>query len=112
MSQILLPASFENITHRKDGSSKLSFETRELTGEEIMMLLGFRNSSGWMQFSENKEMKAPEIDAELDLKSPSERQKNALYVLYKSKPRESTFNVFYSENMEKIINSILKNVAK
>ncbi len=110
MTQITLPASFENITHRKDGSSKLSFETRELTGEEIMLLLGFRNSEGWLMFSQNKEFKVPEMEAELDLKSPSERLRNALYVLYKDEPRVSTFQTYYNENMEKLINIILGKV--
>lgn len=112
MSQITLPASFDNLAHRKDGSTSIKFDTRELNGEEVMTLLGFRNSEGWLMFSQNNEFKIPEIDAELDLKSPSERLKNALYVLYKDEPRITTFQTYYNENMEKLINIILSKVKK
>ena len=101
-----------NFTPKKDGSITIKFDSRELSAEEYLMVLGFRNVEGWLLFSENKEMKAPDIDAELDLKSPSERLKNALYVYYKDKPRVNTFNSFYNENMEKIIQLVLNKMKK
>ena len=78
MSQITLPAQFDNISLRKDGSCLLKFESRELTAEQLFTILQFRNTEGWLLFSQNREMKAPEMEAELDTKSPSERLKNAL----------------------------------
>lgn len=85
MNQITLPAQFDNISLRKDGSCLLKFETRELSAEELFTILQYRNTDGWLLFSQNKDMKAPEIEAELDTKSPSERLKNALYVRFMDK---------------------------
>ena len=112
MSQITLPAQFDNLAHRKDGSVKLSFETRELTAEEIMQLLGFRNSEGWLLFSQSKELKVPEEEANLDLKSPSELLRDALYVRFKEKNVVGTFQTYYNEQMEKIRQMVLKDIKK
>jgi hypothetical protein len=77
------------------------------------MLLGFRNSEGWIQYSQSNEFKAPPNEApNLDLKSPSELQKDALYVWYKDEPRTETFNSFYNTQMERIRQGILSKVKK
>lgn len=112
MTQLLLPAMLNNFTPKKDGSITIKFDSRELSAEEYLMILGFRNTEGWLQFSQNQDMKAPDIDAELDLKSQSQRLKDALYVYYKDESRVTTFNSFYNENMEKIIQLVLNKVKK
>ena len=92
---LILPAMLDNLGLRKDGSVKLSFETRELTGDEINIILGYRNIEGWLQFDQNKEfVPAPETDAQLDGKSERERQEDLLYVLYKLKNITATFQTF------------------
>lgn len=112
MSQITLPSVFDNLAHRKDGSVKLTFETRELNAEEIMMLLGFRNTEGWLAFSPNKELKIPEGESNLDLKSPSELLRDALYVRFKEKNVVGTFQTYYNEQMEKIRQLVLRDIKK
>lgn len=111
MSQIELPAQFDNISLRKDGSISLKFESRELSAEELFTVLQFRNTDGWVLFSQNKEMKAPDIEAELDTKSPSERLKNALYVRFMDKKVNGTFRTYYEQQMEKVIQQVLKDVS-
>jgi len=113
MNGIILPASFDNLSLRKDGSVSLKFDTRELTGEEITSLLNFRNVEGWLQFNQNKDFKAPpQENANLDLKSPSELQRGAIYVWYKDSKSEQTFETFYNTKMEQIRQGILSKISK
>ncbi len=107
MTTLLLPASLDNLSLRKDGSILLKFETREMSGQEISDILGFRNTLGWMQFSQNSDFRPPpKENAVLDIKSPSERLRDVIFIYYKQGLQDKTFETFYSEYMEKIINSI------
>lgn len=109
--KITLPAQILPPTLKKDGSATVKFETRELTPEEIMVILGARNTEGWLLYSNNNDLKEsdiPKSDAEIDGgKSASRRLYDVLYVLYKQRQNEGkvtgVFDVFYREQMEKII---------
>lgn len=101
---ILLPAMFDNLSLRKDGSVNLKFDTRELSGNEITKILGYRNTEGWLQFSQNNEFKAPpKENAKTDNASPSERMRDVIYALYKDRNVEGTFETYYATKMEQLI---------
>lgn len=112
--KLLLPAQILPPTLRKDGSVKIQFETRELVPDEIMLILGARNTEGWLLYSNNNDLKEtdiPKTDAEIDGgKSSSRRLYDVLYVLYKQRQKEKkvtgVFDVFYREQMEKIIQAV------
>lgn len=110
---VLLPASFENLSLLKDRSVTLKFSTRELSGDEITDLLGFRFAEGWLQFNLNKEFVAPPTEnAHLDTKSPSERLRDVLFVYYKQKEVNETFDTFYATNIEKFISHVKTKLEK
>lgn len=110
--KLILPAIISPPSIRKDGSIKLSFESRELTAEEYMMVMGFRNTEGWLCYSPNEDDVAdiPEERAEIDEKTPSERLRNVLFVWYKQQTDAQkfvgSFDTFKREKIEKIIDSI------
>jgi hypothetical protein len=111
MTAIILPSAFDNLSLRKDGSVSLKFDTRELSGEEITTLLGFRNTEGWLQFSQSNNFETPPDEKpNLDLKSPSELLRNALYVRYLETKQTSTFQTYYNTKMEQIRQSVLKDL--
>lgn len=96
---------------RKDGSASLSFDTRELTAEEIFTIMSLRHSEGWLCFAPNEnEIEIPEERVELDEKSPSERLRAVLFVWYKQETEKGKFvglfDTFKKEKMEKIIETI------
>lgn len=106
--KLLLPATINPPRLRKDGSASISFDTRELTAEEIFSIMGLRHAEGWMTFSPNQDdVEVPEENAEVDTKTPSQRLRSVLYVLYKKDMEENKFvglfETFYKERMEKII---------
>lgn len=99
-------------TIRKDGSIKLSFDSRELTPSEYMMVMGFRNTEGWLAFQPNEEgvPELPTERAEVDQKTPSERLRGVIFVWYKQESDAGryvgSFDAFRNERMEAIIDTI------
>lgn len=107
-----LPAQINPPRLRKDGSASVVFDTRELSAEEIFMIMSFRHAEGWLLFSTNPDMESeiPEEKAEVDEKSASERLRAVLYVWYQQETKKGTFvglfETFRKEKMEKIIEGV------
>lgn len=113
--KLLLPSIFDNLAFRKDSSVKLSFESRELSADEINFLLGMRNCEGWLLFSPNeitdKDLEEiPEEDASLESKSASQRMKSVLFILYSQSVKNGTykgeFSSYYKSKMEALIEQL------
>jgi hypothetical protein len=109
--KIILPASLNPLSRRKDKSVKMSFETRELTSEETMSLLALEGSEGWLCFAPNEaEIEIPTGNVELGEKSPSERLRSVLFVWFKQETDAGRyvglFDNFRKEKMESIINGV------
>jgi len=108
--KITLPVQLNPISRRKDKSVKLSFETRELTPTETMTLMSMEGEEGWIVFSSNQDIKEediPQVNAELETKSQSERIRAVLYKLYLQETKKLAFvgswESFYKEKTEKVI---------
>lgn len=108
MNAIKLPAALDNFTERKDGSSRITFDSRELTEEEVLILRRFRNEEGWLLFSKNELDKddIPDTDAEVDSKTPSQRLRAVLFVRWKNLGEPETFKMYYDKAMEHFINQV------
>ncbi len=109
--KIILPSQINPPRLRKDGSASLSFDTRELTAEEIFTIMSLRHTEGWLCFAPNEnEIEVPEEKAELDEKSASERLRSVLFVWYKQQTEKGKFvglfETFKKEKMEVIIEMI------
>lgn len=112
--KLVLPALINPPTLRKDGSAKITFDTRELNAEEIFTIMSLRHTEGWIAFSPNPDdLETPEEKAEVDEKSASERLRSVMYVWYKQELDSGNFvglfETFRKEKMEQIIESIKKN---
>lgn len=112
MIKLILPAQINPPTLRKDGSAKLTFDTRELSAEEIFSIMAMRHTEGWLCFAPNEdELEVPEEDAVLeDEISPSQRLRNVMFVWYKQETSAGRFaglfETFRKEKMEKIIEGV------
>jgi hypothetical protein len=111
--KITLPSVINPPRLRKDGSAAISFDTRELTAEEIFTIMSLRHAEGWLVFAPNEnELDVPEEKAEVDEKSASERLRAILYVWYKQETEKGLFtglfDTFKKEKMERIIETIKK----
>ena len=112
MKKIQLAVVINSVSTLSDGSFKISVGTPEMSDEEGAVLLSFRKKQGYMLFSETsvseKDLEVPEVETEFPQdKSPSQRLRNALYVLWETKTDKSKpFETLYREQMEKIINKV------
>lgn len=109
--KILLPAQISPPRLRKDGSASLSFDTRELTAEEIFTIMSLRHTEGWLAFATNEDgLDVPEERAEVDEKSPSDRLRAVMFVWYKQEIDKGKFtglfDTFRKERMERLIEMV------
>lgn len=109
--KIILPSQINPPRLRKDGSASLSFDTRELTAEEIFTIMSLRHTEGFLCFAPNEdEIEIPEERAEVDEKSVSERLRNVIFVWYKQEVDAGKFvglfETFKKEKYEKIIEGV------
>ena len=106
--RILLPATIDPPTIRKDGSCKLKFDTRELSAEEIFIIMQMRNSEGYVCYAPNEDqIEIPDEPAEVGQKSDSQRLRSVLYIRYKQETEGGKFvglfETFKKQEMERII---------
>lgn len=107
-----MPAVLEGVSTLKDGGVSLRFHTQELTAEEKANMFSWADRFGWLLFKETefKDNDTKELEAirrDTGGKSPSQRLRGALYVLYQQRGDTSTtFEQFYSQQMEKVINQV------
>jgi len=108
------PAILTRISSMKDGGLSIGFTTSiELTAEEKLTAFQFHNQLGVLLFKENefKEEEIPQGDAEDESKSPSQRLRAVLFVLWKARGEKQDFNVFYRQEIERQIDKIKKLLA-
>lgn len=108
---ITLPATLEGVTRRKDRSVSLRFSSLfETTNEDFSKLDGMFQASGYLLFSDEQIGLNDIPDEEIkdtDLKSPSSRLRDVLFVLHKQRGGNSAdFRQFYESQMEKVIEAI------
>lgn len=116
--KISLPVIFEKMTPRKDKSWKLEFETRELFGDDVRELAERLGTEGYIVHSPNddiEEKDVPEViaDSGLEGKSPSQRLRNVLYVMWEQQGKPGgTFDPYYLSQMERLIETVKSRLEK
>lgn len=108
--KITLPVVFVKPVFRVDGSIKLEFDTRELSGVDIAVLSDYRQKEGWLLFSANElkeaDVKIPDerADPSISIKSPSQRFRDRLYVYYTETKQgdKHKFNQWYESELDRI----------
>jgi hypothetical protein len=108
---ILTPAILDNIRSLKDKTFKVSFETSELTPEQFTAIGNNLHQYGYLAFK-NEPFLTEELEAIEDLKtdfddkgkSPSQRLRAVLFLLFKEQPEGyEDFQLYYNFKMEKVI---------
>jgi hypothetical protein len=111
MKTYQLPAGLESYRSLKDGTLKLSFETGELSPEQMANVHYSLNKVGYLAFSpdalathELDEIDKLKVEYSDNGKTPSQRLKAVLYLMWKQKPEGFTSSeVHYLHHMEKLI---------
>ena len=108
MKTISVQAIITSIRAKVDRSLGLSMSTPELSDEdkvEFMKLQG-RVIMAVLTPLDEKNVPAYKIDRAVENKTPSQRIRGVLYILWEQLGMKGDFNDFYREQMEKIIDSI------
>lgn len=105
-----IPAYFSGYRRRKDRSASISFSTQEITTDELTLIdeLVMTETFGWLGFSMNtiQPSEMPRTDAVETNKTPAERMRSVLFVLWKQQGAAGDFNTFYKLKMEQLIDML------
>ena len=101
-----IPAALDSIHPMKDGGMSILFHTKEMETKDKTKLMGFYLDYGFLQFSSQELHTVPVglPTRETGVKTPSQRLRAVLAVLHRQKYPDIPFEVFYEQQMERIIN--------
>lgn len=108
MENLTVPAQVIDMKPRADRSWKISFETRELKGEEVKLLADNFQGEGWLLFKPNLDSDIelndiPDTDADAGIESPSVRLRKRLFILWKQQGSNGSFDNFYRDYIQKFM---------
>ena len=111
MKTFQLPAQLEGYRSLKDRTLKLSFETNELSPEQMANIHYSLNKIGYLAFApdpfttkEITDLDNLKVEYDDSDKTPSQRLRAVLYRLWEQTPEGyKTFNDFYNSKMEGFI---------
>lgn len=107
--KITLPVLFVNPVFKVDGSVKLVFETRELSGVDIAVLADYRQKEGWLLFAAN-ELKGEDAaipdekaDSMTNQKTQAQRLRSVIYRLWEQNGKKGDSETYYKTTLERVI---------
>ena len=108
MKAIQTKAIITSIRSRVDKSLGISFTTPELSSEEKALCMDYQGINVDMLITPLDELMdgVQKIDKDLESKTSSQRLRSVLFVLWKQRGEEGTFEDFYRGTMEKFIDSV------
>jgi hypothetical protein len=107
---IIVPAIIENISTRKDNTLKVVLGTNEITPDKVGQLMALHNKMAYVgikaeMFNPDEKAMLSELKADEQIgKTPSQRLRSVLYILYTAKDEGfKAFNEYYIHKMEGFI---------
>jgi len=117
---LLIPCAIESVATRRDKTLKVVIGTQELSPAKAAELFNqWTSGVGVMAFkgesfncNDEELLKSIKIDAEeMGSKTPSQRLRSCLYVLFERNPEGyQDFNNYYSAMMDKFIDMVKKRI--
>lgn len=106
--QASLPGSISKITTMADNGIRVQFDTQEVQPEVAAELFNQKGKLGWFIFHEKqiREIdldKLPDVKTDAGEKTPAQRLRSVLYVLWQQSNTQISSEQFYREKMEDII---------
>lgn len=114
MKTFKVGATLEGVSTLKDGGVSLRFHTQELSAEDKTKAFSFQQGFGWLLFQEqdynDEQLKLDYIRKDTGGKSPSQRMRSVLYLLYLKTDQSIPFEVYYGNQMERIIDQLKERI--
>jgi hypothetical protein len=117
---LLIPCAIESVATRRDKTLKVVIGTQELSPSKAAELfnqwtsgvgvMAFKGES--FNYNDEELLKSIKIDAEeMGSKTPSQRLRSCLYVLFERNPEGyQDFNSYYAAMMDKFIDMVKKRI--
>lgn len=114
MKGFTVSSQLMGIRSMSDGGMGLNFHTQELQPQEKAEVMNFHMQQGWLLFAPNEiaESDIPKQPAEVGQKTPSQRLRAVLYVLWEQLGSKGEFESFYITEMEKYIDHVKNKLDK
>lgn len=108
MKALTCPVILTGAATRADGSLSLRFSTPELSPDEKVAFMEVQNTNLKMllQPSGTEPAELKEVKGQFDKKTPGQRLRACLFVLWKQADGTGDFEEFYRRRMEDLINSV------
>lgn len=110
MSSLLqIPAQVTDFRPRADKSYRITWETRELSGDEVALLADSFQGEGWLLWRPNGVIEPgdiPDKDADSGTKTPSQRLRSVIFVLWKQRGQKGDFDSYYRSTLNKLIDYV------
>ena len=96
-----------SLSSRADRSLRLSVVTPELSSKERALFMEYQNvNSDFLVEPIDEHDGVIDIEAEYEGKTPSQRLRAVIFILWKQKGEKGSFNTFYEQVMEAAINKV------
>jgi hypothetical protein len=108
MQAIKSQAIITSLSAKADGSLGIRLTTPELSPDEKVAFMELQNVNieAWFKPTDDSVKDIIEVKSEVDRKSPSQRLRGVLFVLWEQEGRNGDFTNFYNTKMENIINHL------
>jgi|TARA_R100001530_G_scaffold2201_2_gene3667 hypothetical protein len=104
-------SQIEKIETRQDKTIKLTVGTQEITPDQASQLFELRQKSGYFLFAERafdkSQIDIPDfVPTEKNDKTPSQRLRSVLYIMWEQRGKVGTFDDFYKQQVERFIDAV------
>jgi hypothetical protein len=108
MKAISHDAIITSIRSKKDRSISYSVDSPELNSSEKALFFELQNLNIVITITPKDEPEAPrqEINTDLEQKTPSQRLRNVIYILYQQSGQTTDFELYYKNTMEVLIQKL------
>lgn len=109
-----VPSTITKIVTLADNTVRLQVDCQELAPEDEAEIFKLRNQLGYFVYSISKKIETKDIPTEaLDFpneKSPSQRLRAVLYVIWEHAGKKGEFETYYRGKMERIIEQLKEKI--
>lgn len=106
-----IPAEISRVQTMADGGLRLFVDTQELGPEDKGLVMGLHKKLGWFLFAETgitqeDVIDLPDIKVDKGEKTPAQRLRAVLYLLWKKQGEKGSSDDFYRKYLEKVIQKL------
>lgn len=106
-----VPAEISRVQTMADGGLRLFVDTQEINPDDKGLVMALHKKIGWFLFSEQElkqedTLDLPEIKVEKGEKTPGQRLRAVLFLLWNKKKTTESFDSYYRDYINRVIEKL------